>query len=364
MHKDFADWYRACSLQPSANELRARWSGIEKFANDSVSSDIADMTRLLYGFHIAQETFINRFREAFKTADESFPMRDNDAELRVLAGATLVKHFDFATFGPACALALNCASYAGIRRPPVEDFLEQARSYLYNKSASLRQQSPLKRPNEETLTGVVEDLKSACQSNELTKLAEPLLKALRSIEGKLNELITYSDSLRIEQELRREESDVLWWLVGGHSRDLKLPFSDMKHPASCLIVGKELADLARLLPGPFAAEAFLSAVLAAAQIDSATAVSLAEAVTTTPAEWRPTLSNALGIELVSDLCPVHLALRKYVEADGRKTWQTLFHTATSLKASEVLMPSSLALQVYHERLFLRSLSELSENHHG
>ena len=56
------------------------------------------------------------------------------------------------------------------------------------------------------------------------------------------------------QRLRQEESDILWWLFGEYSRDLEQHISELSLSASCIIVGKELADLILVFPGPIPAK--------------------------------------------------------------------------------------------------------------
>jgi len=61
--------------------------------------------------------------------------------------------------------------------------------------------------------------------------------------------------------LRAEEGDIAWWVLGEHSRDYGRPLHDVAPAAVPLVVGKELADLVRVPPGPFATRAVLGRML-------------------------------------------------------------------------------------------------------
>src|SRR5262249_6592381 len=93
MHPDFADWYRRIEIDPKADELQKRWQAIEAFHQKATATDLADATRVFFGMAPGSQGFLAKYRTEFKATDDAFPMRDNDAELQVLAGATLAKNF-------------------------------------------------------------------------------------------------------------------------------------------------------------------------------------------------------------------------------------------------------------------------------
>jgi hypothetical protein len=158
--------------------------------------------------------------------------------------------------------------------------------------------------------------------------------------------------------MRHEESDVLWWLFAEQSRDLRTPLIELKASAP-LIAAKEMADLTRTLPGPYAARAFLDKAVRGAQLKVPT-VSLAEAVGACPAEWRQGAAGRPDIDPVEDLCPTCFALRKAVEAEGKKTWHQVFHTVTGLEATHKMDAVDLAQQAYEEWLAVKAVASRRE----
>jgi hypothetical protein len=364
VNKFFADWYREVSIDPKADELTKRWQGIESFSQDSDAADLVELARLFHGLPLRDVKFDDKFRGALKGADDAFAMQGNLPELRVLAGATLVRHFEYeGLWMAAAALCIVCPSAHGLRQPPAVGILNHARQALLQRSSMLRRKKAASIPNLD-VSAPLQEVKTALQNNQLPNLAGPLNTLLQGLATAVGQLNTWAQRASEEQELRQEESDVLWWLIGGHSRDLSVPFSSLKSPSGCLVAGKELADLARSLPGPYAAEAFLDSVLGQAHPQLKSAVSLADAISACPAEWRRALVMAEGLEDVLDLCPAHFAVQKFIESDGKRGWQTPFQNAWGFKATDKLSPLDLAVQTYQERLLARALRGVEESDNG
>lgn len=88
MHTNFSEWFRATNMELPGEVLQKRWSGVENF---EVSRDeIISLAEVFFNFFDGKDVFLGAFRKAFQDADSSFRMRENNLELSVLAGATLV----------------------------------------------------------------------------------------------------------------------------------------------------------------------------------------------------------------------------------------------------------------------------------
>ena len=135
MHKDFAEWYRSAGITPNGEILPKRWAAIEEYQPEP--DEIVSLARLFCRLGKPNDAFLNRFRVSFQKTDPAFPMRDNDQELVVLAGAELVDTIqrgtvnvaDFAALSVACAVAQNVRG-----TPAVADIPEIAISYLSMRS--------------------------------------------------------------------------------------------------------------------------------------------------------------------------------------------------------------------------------------
>lgn len=361
MHDDFADWYRVAVIDLAGIDLNARWDGIDGFAKQATGNDLLDATRLFYGVPPKDHEFLRRFRAPLKLADDKFSMLDNNAELRVLAGAFLASCFAMGDGrGVTAALALTVGSFQGRRTPAVADVVRLAREHLTSHSKLLRSQATAEVPPTDFAT-VQQALRQAFQNNgPLQTAAEPVANAFQSLAKAIIGLAKWATDQNGQRALLREESDVLWWLFAGRSRDLKIPFPELKPPAICIVAANELADLATTIPGPYAANAFLDKAIRDAGLDGSVPVSLAEAIAACPAEWRKTIAGRPAIDAVEDLCPVSFALRKAVESDGKRSWQSVFQGNTGLRPTEKMKPLELAEQGYEEQLLARSIAALKD----
>lgn len=365
MHPDFADWYRRVEIDPKSDDLQKRWQGIEAFHLKATRSDLTNVTRVFFGLTPRDENFLAKYRAEFKATDDVFPMRYNGAELQVLAGATLARNFGGGEeWAAAAALALACGASGGARKAPVPEIVDLARKALREQSTGLRaakNQPPL--PPAFDLGEEFQNLKTTLSGvgGNFQTLHGPLLDVLQPMLKAMTGISNWVRRAAQMEELRQEESDILWWLFGERSRDLDVPFSELKVPSGCIIGAKELADLTRMLPGPFGVEAYLHKMLGLAHPDLEGTVTLSDAIAACPLAWQGQFIAHAGIDAVADLCPVHLAAQKSVEAGGKKTvWPGPFQTVSGLKATIKMKPVDLALQVYRERLFVVALNGLQE----
>lgn len=359
MHTHFADWYRLISIEPKPEELQKRWQGVEVFSEAVSAEQLPDLARLFYKLPIRSDVFIEAFRAAFKKADESFPMRDNDAELQVLAGSVLVDLLRYASdWGIASALAVVSASFREVRRPAIAEIVGMARHHLATSSAELRSASA-DFPKSQKFKDQLDAMKAAFAKNDIGELTDPTVVLFQSLVNSVQELRSWATHSETAQKLRREESDALWWVFGATSRDLDKLFSSLPTEALPLIAAKELADLTYVLPGPLAAPALLATVLRqGTAISQQGKLALKDAVDSTDLEWRKVACASEWFTRLSDLCVVHLAVQKSVETDGKKAWQTVFATASGVRPTEKLTAIDLSVQAYQERLFARVIAEL------
>ena len=205
----------------------------------------------------------------------------------------------------------------------------------------------------------VQNLKTTLQGggNNFHALHGPLLDVLQPLLNAVSCVTDWARRVGQIEDLRQEETDVLWWLFGETSRDLAVPFRELKPPSACIIGAKELADLTRVLPGPYGTEAFMHKMLSLAHLDLEASVSLSDATLACPEEWQNQFIAVQRLDLVIDLCPVHLAAQKCVESGGKKTaWHAPFQTCSGLKGTRKFYPGALALQAYRERLFVRLMN--------
>lgn len=331
MHTNFADWYRIAGVEPGADWLPKRWTGIAEYSPPAV--EIIELVRFFFQRDGATAASIAKFQEALQKADPTFKMRDNDQELRVLAGAALVDLMERGEFVDSylAALALVCMSAQNLRkRPCVPEIPEIAARTL--RKATLDRKLP------ENLTGV-----SAEVLEEIAGLGAP--------HDKLAEEFRKTQA---EMPLLSEEVNMLWWLFAAHSRDENKPWADYSVGASALMIGKELADLTQVLPGPVAAHAFLDRAIKSGRPKQPSTVEIREAVNEALLEWRKKVTATAAPAILEDLLAITAAIKLSVVSPNSDEWVPPFVSKTGIPKGAKLAPAVLSYQLFLERLLVRA----------
>ena len=237
-------------------------------------------------------------------------------KLRVLSGATLVALFTAGDeWANTAALAITCPSFMGARASAAGDIERLARETIASRSISLREPEVSVQLADsfwrDTQTHIASLLSIVKTNSPLSAVHDELEQVLDDVASGLK------GSRRMDARAASgagaasggiERSLVA---VAAGSRDLKIAFSAIKPSALPVIAGKEMADLTAVIPGAHSARAFLDKVIRDHR-DRST-VTLADAVTACPANWRQTVVARGEVQPVEDLCPTLFAIHK---ADG------------------------------------------------
>jgi hypothetical protein len=385
VHRYFADWYRVAAIEPQGDLLQKRWEAIEGVVYAAEVPDTLELVRVFYGSPRKSARFVDRYRDAFKACDLTFPMRDNDAELRVLAGATLVTllHARGGTLADVAALAMVSGECRGLRPGDrVPDMLLEARRHLAARSVELRTPRKVTPPVAPKLDvdALLEPLRTAAQARQTRDpgfegMLEPLhapgppkpgpsldivSDAIRGIAAAVSDVAGAAAQVADEHgrrlQLHQEQSNILWWLLAEHSRDLGRRMATLPLPAACLVAGKELADLTDGTPGPLAAAGVLDRMLRAVEPELRGSTTIQEAVNGTPPEWREAwTADAAHFEGIEDLCPVISSVRRSLDGNGPDDWAPSIRKLTGIDVTGGLPPLDVAFQTYEERLLVAAL---------
>lgn len=314
MHSEFSEWFRAANLPLPNDELQRRWAGVEAFQIDRDA--VVSLVEVFFGFFGNHDAFLAEFRKAFQNADSSFRMRENNLELSVLAGATLVAGMEGARIdlGDFAAMALVTAAAQNLRGTPcVAEIPELAVKHLAHRTVNRGQIDP----------------------QETTELDEDLLEVKQ---------------LRRDLDVIGEESNVLWWAFGGASRDTNKRWSEYTVPQAALMAGKELANLTRIAPGPAAAAALLDRVLKGSKLKPPASVSVKDAIASTSLGWRQKLVKESYRAVLANLSPVSHGINLSVDLADGDAWVQSLANCTKIHQERKIAPNFLAYQVYLECL--------------
>ncbi len=319
MHKDFAEWYRQAGIDPESEVLIKRWTAIDNYNPNH--DDIVSLAQLFYCLGKPSDMFVSGFVKIFQDTDPIFKARDNQHELSVLAGATLIDVIESAENKRADMAALSLASAAAqnLRPSPcVSEIPEIAIRYLGKRSVNREEVE-----KEET---------EADTSHKLHELGSRL-------------------------SIVSEECNMLWWLFSEYSRDEEKPWKTFSLPAVAIMAGKELADLTLKIPGPNAVLAFLDKVIRCVKSEPPESVPIKDAVNQLSVEWRERYAESHCTSKLQDLLPISEGIKLSMLSKKKQAWEPLFAQKVAIKAAAKIAPRKLAYQVFVENLLRRSYQE-------
>jgi hypothetical protein len=364
MHKNFAEWYRLVRIEPNGEILKNRWAGVEEWRASLRGQDdaVLETVRIFQG--LPEVTSREPFLAVFRRHDPAFPQR-NELELRVLAGASLVKCIeppgddddnddsDCARTAVIAGTALE-ASLLRVSDPQLGEVVAEVLGGLHDVARRQRKRLPfsttlISRMDETAACEAMRQVPSAGDWTILRTQVAPVLQAV--FEGVLRAekvLAAATHNLRCADE----ETDILWWLEGGCSRDLKKPWSTLTDEVP-LVSGWELADLTDVALGPRDAAAFLDRVVNSTK-GKHEDQPLNVYVNAVSDAWAKRRTADLP-ELALDLAPLSLALLQRAKS-GTANWQKYFEKTGGVAFTKPLAPEGVAKQAYVEAVLLRTLA--------
>lgn len=355
MQADFRGWYEAVSLECDQEHLEARWEGVESVAEDATRTTMEALIRL--AFRSRQQVASAELAELRNDfAGEAGP--PGDEELSLLASATLAQILTRNDADAAMAATLvKAAEFGGLRhlKQPM-DLIGLAANAIVSLADSSRRRPSLALGNA-TATKIdpaaaIEKLQAIDPTTvaaALTALAGSVTSTMASLSRRQQQ---FEQAVQTYVRMQDEELDMLWWLQGGRSLSLNIPFTDIDAIQRPFVLSRELAQATFALPGPPA----ISALLLRAGIEDDAQIAIADAVQSLSLEW---LQEAIPEDCSSRISPVttpiHEAIRRRLEVHGEDTWIPAWTSVCALDRSSQLPALELAVLVYREQLLI---------HHG
>lgn len=359
MDERFGEWLRDALADVDDDLLKRRWSGVETLVESLDVREIMDL--VLYGTACRKyngET-IRKVRLAFWEHDNAFRMEGNDLELQRLCGAvvTRVLHGD-SEHRMDIALACSClkfgGTYDGFGSPAMS---EEADKILQGLSVTTRSQDNLKKIAQRViapvrlLANVKQLIDQGHETIPITELSEILSETAKGLNRVARENVALHRALNIQ----KEETDILWWLVGAYSNDLKVPFETLDGPIAAIVAGKELADHVRRRPGPLSVANILRRMIRKSAGHTA-AISLEALITRIPLSWRSNLVAETDEEALP-YCPLLAAMAHSVSLEDDRSWVTPFRQHFPHSTELDISPEVLAYQMYCERVLAVGLED-------
>jgi hypothetical protein len=351
MLPDFPKWYASLGLGKSVDLHQLRWTAVSAIVSTATPAMIEGLLRLAFATkQPPSDEVVNALRAAIHEADPPATL-DNARELQVFAGSVLAALMVRGSgIGARAAMAVTTTAGYGRSTPDLPmDLFALANAHLSNIANAMRKRTPITIQNTEIPIDLAPVLEKAAGNNwqpvnEAFSLLTPALqKPLQTLVARQASLIQAINAAFAVQD---EELNILWWVIGGYSRDLQEPFANVPNAIRPLIFAKELSDLTVFLPGPASAVA----VLSRSGLDEHPST-IAGAVNGTSADWTRPLVKELPASPIST--PVHFAIERELETGAGTDWLAGWSATTQLDPNAQITSLTLGTLFYRERLLLR-----------
>lgn len=351
---NFADLYRECSLNSSAEVINLRQNAIgdKKFSGDY--QKIFDLTRIYFGS--AKKDTYDWFVDLFRSTDASFTAVENERETAVLAMCMLAEEIRDCSF--ISCIAPLIYSFNGNRTPVViPRFIEFANNSLLDiakRSAfnppKINQVAP---PNKTNFDNAIKAYTESNDAAVLIKMLQSNFSDMNKIFSNANEIQKAYTSVVNEVENLREEAEMLWWYIGGYSDDAQKPFENLERNIAGLLASKDIAELTDYTAGPAAADALIFRIVNLAK-KSKKDLGFYEVIDSVSEICGDALNCTQDMTGIFDFFPVNTSLAKLWES-GKGNWVNSFKRLTGLENELAASPQAIASQFYRELLLLKHI---------
>lgn len=265
IHSKFPTWLAAANITPIDEVLRKWWAGLEAF--QATAGDVVSLVQLANGADAAT-VGASRFHATLQKQDAAL-LPNQKLAIAALATAKL-----YILVEQNSALGNFVALLAAVNFPAFET----------------------QPPYRTDLTALVE--KTLANSSRDRANLNVFVESLEQDgEGKAED----SNWERV-LAVTAEETNILWWIFGGRSRDTNEAFGEIADEVIPFIAAKELADLTTLLPGHVAIRAFADRVCQTGRTKLLQTIAVSAAIKKLPAAFAAGLSQSWGSHSCLPLC--------------------------------------------------------------
>ncbi len=264
MKNVFSKNYIKVCPNPLEGQLEKRWQGIDKYCNRK-DVDISDLVMMAFGLNV-REQFKNDFVSIFQDIDMRF--QDNSLrELSILSSICLMKLMQLESLKVTIAVSVMCLSHYNLEIL-VPELVTEAFECFFQTSSELREKEIKCKTYATKSTDEFIKLSEGLTTLDDTGI-QSLSKSLLELNKNFKLINVNQTNIKEKLDILSEDSDILSWITGSWSNELNKSISKTTAPLNiALILGKELADLVKVCPGPFAFEGFLEKMLSNCKSDT------------------------------------------------------------------------------------------------
>jgi hypothetical protein len=279
--------------------------------------------------------------------DAGFDPAEAARELQLLAAAALVRLVETL---PDAALIVTTASFGANRKPDLPMDLagiaERALVSLSGRKHARTDIDELKLAAPKVDFSVspeaLQSMDPAQWKIQFDALHDATAASIERVVAGQNRVV---EVLHRQITLDEEELQMLWWLLGGFSRETDEAFTDIDVKVRPLTLAMELGKMTAVSPGPASIHAMLSRVGVGPE-----ELSVEDVVNAVDMGWAELVSQSTLVSPVTT--PIHFALEQRAELGSNDAWQAGWSGLTGFSSDVALPAIQLAKLFYREHLFL------------
>lgn len=354
-----ADCYGHAGLSMESTILSLRMEPFETIAANLTKPQILDAVRAYFGLSMKGDT--DWLFDPISSADPTFSAIANKREIKIFTMA-LIAHEVHEEDSEFAALAFLVASAFGKRKPEVyPQFVNIIDAAARDLMTSRRQ--PLDN-SQIRVRGVNKDLAGSEEAlvaqNDFATLNQ-VLKTLNTdshemVKHLAQQLSSIIRPMRSETANLREETDMLWWLVGGQGHMIEETYRDMSEGRAAFLIGADLAGLSRPYLGPRASQFLINKALREGRSDGSSNVEIGSLPKCYKLHELSDIAPAETIDQVRDLCSLNNAVARAKDVGSLTVWRTMYKSDGSLPDKTTFDSGELAMQSFRETMLLKALS--------
>lgn len=358
MIKSFNEWYIDVNIAPKDDQIEKRLECIVDYAQNINRNDICNLVNIYYGLPISDE-YLECFASVFIDKDPTFSRRYKN-ELSLLAGATLLeisaKNSNYSSL--AELLVLTTSFY----REPASTHraLDEITKQFNNDRIHIRERSFLNdqisfdhKKFENLLTPINKTPWDGTVAKNLIAVLTSYLTCLSTLTDHLN-------NIQKEQNVYKEDSQLLWWMLSDWSTTLNQPLKEIDIIRGCLLVAYEAACFVSNYPGPYSMEGIIRRVLNACKGKTQNAA-FTDIITQIDPQIKKIIKTKATPFPVKEQLPIIYAISCADNTTDPNEWYPKFCRLASVKEHvEKALLEKYSWQMYLECLALSCFNTLSE----
>lgn len=345
LEKLFYKWYKKISWDTPKEQIQERWEGIENAVNSSWDeAQISELIKLYFKLP-CQKTTKTEFVEFFSDIDKAFDENNNE-EISILAGSVLAHLLlrDDDVFIAFCLQVLepyfgnNLKELAELANDKIVEMSKEA----YIDTSKTKEFEKL---NPEWETELTDD-------GQLSEnAAVVLIDIIKHLQVNFELICSRNEILQEENERCQEKTQILSWIVGEWSDILGAPLSEIYDLDAAVVLGVELADLIKIYPGPYAAEAFLVKMLSKCKKreEGNSLITLTDLVDRQEIAIKEKILKRYGDNCETRVLPILSALKGSLTVDDKRAWIPVYKKAWKINPDDIKLElSTWTRLVYQE----------------